>query len=147
MRLDRDSDQSRSDADREDLVRAAFPPEGSGPGESTEDWDRPADAAAPPDLPDRIGRYRIERLVGRGGFGLVYRAYDEQLDRHVAVKVPHARLVPRPEDAAPYLAEARAVAHLDHPHIVPVYDVGSTRAFPCFVVSKFIEGMDLKTRV
>jgi serine/threonine protein kinase len=101
----------------------------------------------PTDLPEWIGRYRIERLAGRGSFGLVYRARDEPLDRLVAVKVPHARLVCRPEDAQLYLTEARTVANLDHPHIVPVYDVGSTAEFPCFIVSKFIDGMDLKTRI
>src|SRR5262249_22521219 len=103
----------------EDLVRAAFPMSGS--GDSTEDFPPPADPAI---LPGRIGRYRIERLAGRGSFGLVYLAYDEQLDRHVAVKVPHARLVSRPDDTELYLTEARTVANLDHPHIVPVYDVG-----------------------
>jgi serine/threonine protein kinase/formylglycine-generating enzyme required for sulfatase activity len=129
----------------EDLVRAVFPKSGS--GDSTEDFHPPADPAVPPDLPGRIGRYRIERLVGRGSFGLVYLAHDEQLDRHVAVKVPHAHLVSRPEDAELYLTEARTVANLDHPHIVPVYDVGSTDQFPCFIVSKFIDGTDLKTRL
>src|SRR4051812_4695472 len=82
--------------------------------------------------PERIGRYRIEGVLGRGGFGIVYLAHDEQLDRRVAIKVPRRRLVAQAEDAAAYLAEARAVAALDHPNIVPVYDVGSTAAFPCF---------------
>jgi serine/threonine protein kinase/formylglycine-generating enzyme required for sulfatase activity len=94
-------------------------------------------------LPGLIGRYRVERLLGKGGFGLVYLAQDEQLSRHVAVKVPHSRLISRPEDANAYLAEARTVANLDHPHIVPVFDVGSTAQFPCFVVSKYIDGSDL----
>ena len=90
-----------------------------------------ADAApASPDVesldhPERIGRYRIEKVLGQGGFGLVYLAYDEQLHRRVAVKVPHARLISKPEDAEAYLTEARTVANLDHPHIVPVYDVGT----------------------
>jgi serine/threonine protein kinase/formylglycine-generating enzyme required for sulfatase activity len=98
-------------------------------------------------LPEHVGRYRVERVLGRGGFGIVYLAYDDQLDRPVAVKVPHRRLVPRPEDAAAYLAEARTVAKLDHPHIVPVHDVGSTGDFPCFIVSKYIDGKDLATRL
>ncbi len=70
--------------------------------------------------PQRIGRYRIEKVLGKGGFGLVYLAQDEQLNRPVAVKVPHARLISKPEDAQAYLAEARTVANLDHPGIVPV---------------------------
>ena len=102
---------------------------------------------AEPELPKRIGRYRIERLLGQGGFGLVYLANDEQLNRRIAVKVPHAKLISRPEDAEAYLAEARTVANLDHPGIVPVHDVGSTDEYPCYVVSKYIDGVDLATRL
>ncbi len=58
-----------------------------------------------------------------------------------------AKLVARPEDAEAYLTEARTVANLDHPNIVPVYDVGSTEDCPCFVVSKYIDGTDLATRL
>src|SRR6516225_10312302 len=99
------------------------------------------DAAA---TPQYIGRYRVERILGKGGFGLVYLAHDEQLNRPVAIKVPHARLVAEADDAEAYLTEARTVANLDHPHIVPVYDVGSTEQFPCFVVSKYIDGSNLQ---
>lgn len=98
-------------------------------------------------LPEWIGRYRVKSLLGSGGFGLVYRASDESLQRDVAIKVPHRELVTESEGAAPYLAEARTVAALDHPHIVPVYDVGSTDAFSCYVVSKFIDGMSLSDRL
>src|SRR3954447_24895425 len=97
--------------------------------------------------PQRIGRYRVERILGEGGFGIVYLAHDEQLQRPVAIKVPHRRLVSRPEDAEPYLAEARTVAGLDHPNIVPVYDVGRSEDYPCFVVSKFIEGSRLTGKI
>lgn len=104
--------------------------------------DAPAAAdMAPAQPPERIGRYRIERVLGKGGFGLVYLAQDNQLSRPVAIKVPHRKLVDRPEDAGAYLTEARTVANLDHPHIVPVFDVGSTEQFPCFVVSKYIDGV------
>src|SRR5207302_6478187 len=95
--------------------------------------------AAPATPPERIGRYRIERVLGQGGFGLVYLAHDEQLSRPVALKVPHARLVAQAADAEAYLTEARTVASLDHPNIVPVFDVGSTDQLPCFVVSKYID--------
>jgi serine/threonine protein kinase len=104
-----------------------------------------ADPPQPP--PQRIGRYRVERVLGEGGFGIVYLAHDERLQRFVAIKVPHPRLISRPEDAEAYLTEARTVAGLDHPNIVPVHDVGSTEEYPCFVVSKYIEGTTLARRI
>ena len=86
--------------------------------------------ASPTKVPAAIGRYSIIKLLGKGGFGLVYLAHDDQLGRPVVVKVPHTNRVARPEDADLYLAEARTVASLEHPNIVPVYDVGSTPDFP-----------------
>jgi serine/threonine protein kinase/formylglycine-generating enzyme required for sulfatase activity len=106
-----------------------------------------ATAAVTAVLPKRIGRYRVERVLGTGGFGMVYLAHDERLQRLVAIKVPHRHLVTRPEDAAVYLIEARTVAGLDHPNIVPVYDSDSTDEFPVFIVSKFIEGSTLAERI
>jgi serine/threonine protein kinase/formylglycine-generating enzyme required for sulfatase activity len=94
--------------------------------------------------PSHIGRYRVERLLGEGGFGRVYLAHDDELHRPVAVKVPHRHRIARPEDVEAYLAEARVLARLDHPNIVPVHDAGRTDDGLCFVVSKFIEGTDLK---
>ncbi len=113
----------------------------------TKDGAPAAAHVAPARLPAHIGRYRIERVLGMGAFGVVYLAQDDQLSRPVAIKVPHRELVDRIEDAEAYLTEARTVASLDHPHIVPVFDVGSTEQFPCFVVSKFIDGTDLATRL
>jgi serine/threonine protein kinase/formylglycine-generating enzyme required for sulfatase activity len=107
----------------------------------------PKNEGPPAKHPERIGRYRIEKVLGKGGFGLVYLAHDEQLDRLVAIKVPHAMLISKPEDAEAYLAEARTVASLDHPGIVPVHDVGSTEDCPCYVVSKYIEGTDLSAKL
>jgi len=103
-------------------------------------------ASQPAPLPERIGRYRIDCHLGEGGFGIVYRGYDEQLQRSVAVKVPHEHLKAAGTIDA-YLDEARIVARLEHPNIVPVYDVGSNEQFPCFVVSKFVEGGDLGHRL
>jgi formylglycine-generating enzyme required for sulfatase activity len=107
----------------------------------------PSPRSGPAQHPERIGRYRIEGVVGQGGFGVVYRAHDDQLRRPVAIKVPHRRLVSRPEDADAYLAEARTVARLDHPHIVPVYDVGSTADHPCYIVCRLMEGGTLAQRL
>src|SRR5262249_40096358 len=72
---------------------------------------------------------------------------DERLSRPVALKVPHARLVAQAGNADAYLTEARTVAGLDHPSIVPVYDIGSTEDCPCFIVSKYIDGTDLATKL
>lgn len=104
------------------------------------------DEKVSPKLPLQIGRYRAEKLLGQGGFGLVFLAKDDQLNRPVAIKVPHARRLRDFGNARLYLDEARVVASLDHPHIVPVYDVGSTERFPFFLVSKFIDGSTLAVR-
>ena len=106
-----------------------------------------SDAIQSPVMSEYIGRYRLEQLLGTGGFGLVYLANDEKLQRRVAIKVPHATRVPDPQSYEAYLIEARAVASLDHPHIVPVYDMGSTETFPCLIVSKYIDGTNLFTRL
>src|SRR5271166_5916209 len=97
--------------------------------------------------PPKIGRYTILRRLGRGGFGEVFLAFDDDLDRPVAIKVPRPERVSQPEDIEAYLNEARIVASLDHPHIVPVYDVGRTDDGLCFVVSKLIEGSDLAKKI
>src|SRR5271157_5760631 len=97
--------------------------------------------------PPKIGRYTIFRRLGKGGFGEVFLAFDDDLERPVAIKVPRPERVSRPEDIEAYLNEARIVAGLDHPHIVPVHDVGRTEGGLCFVVSKFIEGSDLAARI
>ena len=106
---------------------------------------RKTNAVSP--IPECVGRYRIERILGEGGFGIVYLGYDDQLTRSVAVKVPRAGLISSTEDLNAYLTEARTVANLDHPNIVAVYDVGSTPEFPCYIVSKFIEGSNLARRL
>ena len=90
-----------------------------------------------------IGRYQILRIIGQGGFGLVYLARDELLGRPVAIKVPRLDRVTREEDVDAFLREARILAGLDHENIVPVYDVGRTRDGLCFVVSKWIDGESL----
>ncbi len=100
----------------------------------------------PVDLP-KIGRYAILKRIGKGGFGQVFLAYDDDLDRPVAIKVPRPERVSHSKYAEAFLREARILASLDHPHIVPVHDVGRTDEGHIFVVSKFIDGNDLETRI
>ncbi len=86
------------------------------------------------------------RLLGEGGFGRVYLARDDSLTRVVAIKMPNPARIDRPADVEANLKEARNLATLDHPHIVPVCDADRTDDGLCYVVSKYIEGSDLATR-
>jgi len=97
-------------------------------------------------IPDSFGRYRVDGLLGRGGFGAVYRAWDDQLERAVAIKVTYRdKLDPVLREM--FLTEARTVAGLDHVSIVPVHDIGQTASGDYFVVSKLIDGQDLAARL
>jgi serine/threonine protein kinase len=97
-------------------------------------------------IPGRAGRYRIVGKLGAGGFGVVCKGYDDELRREVAIKFPHPRGT-APEDAEAFLAEARTLAALHHPGIVPVHDVGRTAEGYCYVVTRLIDGTDLATRL
>jgi serine/threonine protein kinase/formylglycine-generating enzyme required for sulfatase activity len=97
--------------------------------------------------PSKIGRYVVLRRLGQGGFGRVYLARDDELDRLVAIKIPNPVRITCSEDLEAFLIEARILARLDHPNIVPVFDLGRTEDGLCFVVSKFVEGSDLAARI
>jgi serine/threonine protein kinase len=103
--------------------------------------------APPMDHPAQIDRYRVIRSLGQGGYGRVFLAHDVDIDRRVAIKVPNPGRISQPEDVEAYLAEARILGLLDHPHVVPVYDVGRDGDGLCYVVSKYIEGSDLAARI
>ena len=92
-------------------------------------------------------RYRMLRMLGQGAFGRVYLAVDIELERQVAIKVPLTERFQGSGDADAYLSEARTVASLNHPHIVPVYDMGRTPEGAVFVVSRFIEGTTLEDKL
>ena len=124
------------------------PDPGEGPGDiemasSADLTGRPAPIAEGPAIPDHFGRYRAIRLLGRGGFGRVYLAADDDLRRDVAVKVPHPWAVNSPSRLEAFLAEARMVARLKHPAIVSVLDVGRQEDGRAFVVQEYIEGRTL----
>ncbi len=91
----------------------------------------------------RIEEFAIRSVLGRGGFGTVYLAHDETLQREVAIKIPHRSLVSRGGAADLYLREARAIASLDHPNIIPVFRAASTPDIPCYIVTKLVRGCHL----
>ncbi len=92
---------------------------------------------------DFRGRFDVLQVLGEGGFGIVYRARDSQLQRDVAIKVAKPRRR-SPRYRSMYLKEAQLLAQLDHPGIVPVFDVGETGDGSLYVVSKFIDGKPLQ---
>ena len=94
-----------------------------------------------------LGRYQVIRVIGRGGFGLVYLASDAELDRLVAIKVPHEDRVSIAEEFERFVAEARTLAKLEHPNIVPIYDFGRASDGRCYIVSRYIKGTDLAIRL
>jgi serine/threonine protein kinase/formylglycine-generating enzyme required for sulfatase activity len=99
-------------------------------------------------FPDEfLERYEPGPRLGSGGFGVVFKARDKELERFVAIKIPHRHRIASAADVELYLAEARALAQLDHVGIVAVYHSGRLDDDLCFVVSKFIEGGDLRVRI
>ncbi len=105
----------------------------------------PASAAPPSspnaDMPKSVGRYEIRRILGKGGFGAVYLGYDTQLQREIAVKVPHIGKSTADMEKE-FLQEARQLAQLKHPGIVTVFDVGIDHG-RCYIVSEFLKGLSL----
>jgi serine/threonine protein kinase/HEAT repeat protein len=105
------------------------------------------EAPPPPrELPVQLGRYRILRRLGGGGMGTVWLAHDTQLDRAVALKVPHFTAADGPGALERFLREARAAATLDHPNLCPVYDAGEVNGTH-YLTMAYIEGQPLSELV
>jgi serine/threonine protein kinase len=90
-----------------------------------------------------LGQYRLVERIGRGGMATVYKAYQPSLDRYVAVKVLPTYLAHDPDFAARFRREARAIARLNHPHILPVHDFGQEGELS-YIVMRYVEGGTLK---
>lgn len=91
----------------------------------------------------KIATYRIERLLGAGGMGEVYLAFDEKLNRKVALKILPAEFLSNDERVKRFELEARAIAKLNHPGIVTVYDVGNFEGVN-YIATEFVEGKTLR---
>ena len=89
-----------------------------------------------------LGKYEILEEIGRGGFGTVYKARDTTLDRLVALKVLYPHLTSDPNFVARFQREARAVANLEHPNIVTVYDAGEMEG-QLYIAMKYLPGHTL----
>lgn len=94
----------------------------------------------------QLGPYEIVGLLGSGGMGEVYRARDPRLGRDVAIKVLPARLSTDPDRLRRFEQEARAVAALNHPNILAIYDLGTHEGSP-YVVCELLEGETVRARL
>src|SRR4051812_18156759 len=92
------------------------------------------------------GRYRLDAQVGAGGMSTVYRAFDATLERRVAIKLMHREIAADTDQLERFRREARAVAQLNHPHIVGVIDAGEEDGRP-YIVFEYVEGETLKDRI
>jgi serine/threonine protein kinase len=104
------------------------------------------ESPAHPELLGRLGRYDIERLVGTGGFGVVFKARDSELNRIVAIKVLAPHLMNSGPARQRFAREAQASAAVVHDHVVPIYDVVVNETI-CYFVMQYIAGESLQERV
>src|SRR3954451_10017303 len=91
-------------------------------------------------------RFRLEEKIGAGGMSTVYRAFDPTLERWVAIKLMHRDISTDPDQLERFRREARAVASLNHPHIVTSTDAGEDVSAP-YIVFEYVQGETLKDRI
>lgn len=95
----------------------------------------------------RVGRYLVIDLLGAGGMGLVYKARDERLGRHVALKFLPPHLCTQPAAKQRFLVEARAAAALDHANVCTIHEIGETEDGQLFIAMPLYEGETLERRL
>src|SRR5262245_4196739 len=127
---------ARKDAGRVDKLLAGLAPAISRARASLLGWETPS-----------VGRYRILEALGSGAMGVVYKALDERLGRHVALKFLPRHLGERPESKRRFLLEARAAAALDHPNICTIHEIGETAEGQLFIAMALYNGETLQARL
>ncbi len=118
------------------------PRDGASPADARDGETLLSNPAAESELPEVLGRYQIVKLIGRGGMGVVYLARDTELERQVALKVPHSSITRDVNLLQRFQREARAAAKLDHPNICSVYDVGQIEGTH-YLAMAYVEGRSL----
>src|SRR5262245_15235651 len=93
------------------------------------------------------GKYRLEKVLGQGGMGRVYAATHVGLERRVAVKVLLRRYADQPAMVERFRNEARSQSRISHPHVVPVFDYGTTEAGEAYLVMDLLVGEPLSDLV
>lgn len=127
----------------------AFSADDTSPSGPPSAADEPLDFLAPPQGPDEIGRlgpYRVLKVLGRGGMGVVFLAEDPQLKRAIALKTMRPSVAARPGHRQRFLREAQAAARLESDFIVPIFQVGEDRGVP-FLAMPFLKGFSLEDRL
>lgn len=99
-----------------------------------------------PEMLGRLGRYEVERLIGSGGMGVVFKAFDTELNRPVAIKLLAPYLASSGPARKRFSREARAAAAVVHPHVVPIHNVETEREAP-FIVMQYVSGESLQARI
>jgi serine/threonine protein kinase len=102
--------------------------------------------ASHPEMLGRIGRYDVEKLVGSGGMGVVFKGYDSDLNRPVAIKVLAPYLAGNGAARQRFAREAKAAAAVVHDHVVPIHNVETNAACP-YLVMRYVAGESLQSRI
>ncbi len=131
---DRSTLRESAFAHLEHQVDELLAPEAPQQGEGASEFETP--------VPEWIGRFRIERVRGRGAFGTVYLATDPRLERQVALKVPHRHARMSEELRRRFVWEAQAAARLNHPNLLAVHDAGEIDGVP-YIASEYCSGPNL----
>ncbi len=109
-------------------------------------WNHLLDEPTHPELLGRLGRYDIERVIGSGGMGVVFKAYDGDLHRPVAIKLLAPHLMSHATARARFTREARAAAAVVHDHVVGIYNVEGQAKHP-YLVMQYVNGESLQQRL
>lgn len=95
----------------------------------------------------RLDKFILQSELGAGSFGYVFLALDTELDRHVAIKIQRTHQMSSEEDTQRFLREARSAARLQHPSIVSLYETGQTEEGVCYLVSEYVPGETLQSKL